>query len=290
MCGETGSSHLLSAETPPPFAPLHIISDSKYIIESFTKKITEWEECGCINIPNKEFIKPIVSHLRAQGAITTLKKETGQIGSKNAKVLANTGVHKEQCDALDLNPNQNFNLTGAQLSLVSQATAYRGLREREQVAPRLFTTINLNITRHAVNDLTGHMPTDAQMWHSIRSKNITRTIRVFLWKVLYKTQKCGDYWLNIPTSEHCFECGVEDSITHILTECSAPGQSEIWNLTKKVWLKKHDSWPTIKGLGLIVGCCMAKFYNQKGQRKLGTEQLYQILMTESAHLIWRIRM
>jgi len=280
---------LYLVQKTPPFAPLHIISDSKYIVESFTKKITEWEECGWINIPNKEFIKPIVSHLRARGAITTFKKETGQIGSKNAKVLANAG---EQCDALDLNPNRHFNLTGAQLSLISQATAYRGLRERGQVASRLSTIINLDITRHAVNDLTGHMPTDAQMWHSIRSKDITRTIRVFLWKVLHKTQKCGDYWLNIPTFEHrgtCFECGVEDSITHILTECSTPGQSEIWNLAKKVWLKKHDSWPTIKGLGLIVGCCMAKFHNEKSQRKFGAERLYRILMTESAHLIWRIR-
>jgi hypothetical protein len=34
---------------------------------------------------------------------------------------------------------------------------------------------------------------------------------------------------------------------------------------------------------------MAKFHNEKNQRKFGAERLYRILMTESAHLIWRIR-
>jgi ribonuclease HI len=97
--------------------------------------------------------------------------------------------------------------------------------------------INLNITRHGVKRVTGHLPTDATIWHSIRSKDITRTIRVFFWKVLHKAHKCGDYWLKIPDFEHhsnCPDCGVEDSMTRILTECNTPGQREIWNLTKEI--------------------------------------------------------
>ena len=34
---------------------------------------------------------------------------------------------------------------------------------------------------------------------------------------------------------------------------------------------------------------MAKFQSKTGQRKLGAERLYRIIITESAHLIWRIR-
>jgi hypothetical protein len=70
--------------------------------------------------------------------------------------------------------------------------------------------INLDITRHAVKRLTGHLPTDAAIWHSIRSKDITRMIQVFLWKVLHKTQKCGDYWLKILGGVgHCFAWHVQ---------------------------------------------------------------------------------
>jgi len=149
-----------------------------------------------------------------------------------------------------------------------------------------------NKFRYAVERTTKHLPTDATIWLSIRNKDITRTIRVFLWKVMHNAHKCGDYWLQIPDFEHqskCSECNVEDSMTHILTECNAPGQKEVWNLSKNLWLTKHNHWPKVDNLGVITGCSLAKFPNGKGQCKLGAEHLYCILMTESAHLIWRIR-
>jgi hypothetical protein len=175
---------------------------------------------------------------------------------------------------------------------MSQAIAYRGIQERAQPMPRLSTVINLDITRHAVKKITGHLPTDATIWLSIRNKDITRTIRVFLWKLLHNAHKCGDYWLQILDFEHhskCHECGVEDSMVHILTECGAPGQREIWNLAKDIWEAKHSFWPTVNNLGTITGCGMVKFMSKTGQHKLGAERFYQILITESAYLIWKIR-
>jgi hypothetical protein len=68
---------------------------------------------------------------------------------------------------------------------------YQGIRERMQITSRRSTIITLDITRHAVKRITGHLPTDATIWHSIRSKDITRTIRVFLWKLIHGTHKCG---------------------------------------------------------------------------------------------------
>jgi hypothetical protein len=283
---------LHAVQVTPPFAPLHIISSSRYIIDCFTKKLTSWEECGWIKIPNKEIIKPIVSHLRARGAITTFSRTTEPIGLEYANSFANKGSRKMSHDVLDWKPAYKFNLSGPQLSAMSQAVAYQGIQERAQPIQRLSTVINLDITRHAVKRVTGHLPTDATIWHSIRSKDITRTIRVFLWKVLHKAHKCGDYWLKIPEFEHrgnCPDCGVEDSMAHILTECNAPGQREIWDLTKKIWLIKHNYWPKVDNLGIVIGCGLGKFLSKTGQRKLGAERLYRILMTESAHLIWRIR-
>lgn len=78
-------------------------------------------------------------------------------------------------------------------------------------------------------------------------------------------------------------------MAHILTECNTPGQREIWNLTKEIWLTKHNYWPKVDNIGVVIGCGMTKFLSKTGQRKLGAERLYRILMTESAHLIWRIR-
>jgi len=208
------------------------MSNSKYVIDCFTKNLTQWEEQGWIGTLNKEFIKPIVSHIRARGAITTFTRTKGQPEAEEANTLANEGLHKIQYDNLDLSPNKKFNLSGAQLSTMSQAVAYQGIQESRQTDPRLSTVINLDITRHVVKRQTGHLPTDATMWHSIRSKDITRTIRVFLWKLLHGTHKCGEYWLKIPDFEfqaNCPNCGVEDSMTHILIECGLQARKRYGN-------------------------------------------------------------
>src|ERR1700677_2545996 len=59
-------------------------------------------------------------------------------------------------------------------------------------------------------------------------------------------------------------------------------------MAPELWLTKHNHWPKVDNLGVITGCSLAKFPG-KGWCKLGAEHLYCILMTESAHLIWRIR-
>jgi ribonuclease HI len=171
---------LYAVQKTPPFAPLHIISTSRYIIDCFFKKFTNWEENGWITIPNKEFIRPIVSHLRARGAITTFARATDPTELKNANMLAQQGLYKMLHDILDLTPVQKFNLTGAQLSTMSQAMAYKGIQERLCPNPRSSTVINLDITRYAVKRITKHLPTDASIWLSVRNKDITRTIKVFL--------------------------------------------------------------------------------------------------------------
>jgi ribonuclease HI len=87
---------LHAVQKAPPFAPLHILSSSKYVIEGLTQKLKQWEEHGWINVPNQEFIKPLISNLRARGAITTFKRVTGHMGIKFAKSLASEGMQKPQ--------------------------------------------------------------------------------------------------------------------------------------------------------------------------------------------------
>ena len=283
---------LYAIQKTPPFAPLHILT-SKYVIDGLTKHLTKWEKHGWIGIDNKEFFKPIAALLRERGAITTFKQSTrDSIGDKAANAYAKEGAQKEEHDLIDLTVKHKFNLTGAQLSCITQAFAYQGIKERLTVGPRTSTMINLDVTRHAVKHITGHLPTDATIWHSIRNKDISRSIRVFLWKMLHGAHKCGGYWLKIPEYEHrsiCPHCKVEESMTHILTECDIPGQKEVWSLAKALWLKKHNYWPEITNSGNITGCGLIRFTSDDGRNKHGANRLYRILVSESAHLIWRLR-
>ncbi|KAK7057848.1 hypothetical protein R3P38DRAFT_3546779 [Favolaschia claudopus] len=86
----------------------------------------------------------------------------------------------------------------------------------------------------------------------------------------------------------CATCGVTEDLDHILTKCSRSGQDIIWALAEKLWLQKHSVWPELS-LGSILGCGLARFYDQRGRNLDGTTRLFHILISESAFTIWKIR-
>src|ERR1700738_4744935 len=125
----------------------------------------------------------------------------------------------------------------------------------------------------------------------MQNKDITRSIREFLWKCLHNAHKCGKFWEKIPNFEQrsiCPSCKIEESMEHILLECIAPGQATIWNIAKTLWQLKHNYWPRIT-YGTITGCSMSNYTNDKGHKLKGKNRLFRIIVSESAHLIWRLR-
>jgi ribonuclease HI len=121
-----------------PFATLHINSDSRYVVDGLTKNLPTWEKRGWIGVTNKDLFKAIASHLRQRGAVTFLKWVKGHatsLGNKEADKLALEGAQKTTFDIVDLSINKKFNLTGAQLSCMSQALAYTGIRELKVCPP-----------------------------------------------------------------------------------------------------------------------------------------------------------
>lgn len=79
-------------------------------------------------------------------------------------------------------------------------------------------------------------------------------------------------------------------MTHVLTECDAPGQRIIWTLAESLWEKKNpNTWPEITNIGSIIRGSLANFTTAEGQRDPGSNRFFRILISESAHLIWRIR-
>ncbi|KAK6972175.1 hypothetical protein R3P38DRAFT_2812565 [Favolaschia claudopus] len=72
---------------------------------------------------------------------------------------------------------------------------------------------------------------------------------------------------------------------HILTKCDAPGQQleAVWNLASELWKLKTGADLPPPTLGQIMACAAIK------RKDAGTTRLFRILVSESAHLIWRLR-
>ncbi|KAK0501387.1 hypothetical protein EDD18DRAFT_1066531 [Armillaria luteobubalina] len=56
--------------------------------------------------------------------------------------------------------------------------------------------------------------------------------------------KVGTWWENKPGYEQrgrCAICNQTESMEHILFECEAPEQSQVWKLTQKLWMRRKSS-------------------------------------------------
>ncbi|KAJ3982360.1 hypothetical protein F5890DRAFT_1415895 [Lentinula detonsa] len=109
--------------------------------------------------------------------------------------------------------------------------------------------------------------------------------------VAHEGYKIGDYWQHITNFEHranCHPCGVTESMDHVLTECQCPGQQQIWELTEEICTKKGLKWNP-PSLGLILGAGIIKPTKLEGQPSDGDARFLRIVMSESAHLVWKLR-
>ncbi|KAJ7192445.1 hypothetical protein GGX14DRAFT_406388 [Mycena pura] len=103
--------------------------------------------------------------------------------------------------------------------------------------------------------------------------------------------RLGRDWDVIPHCEDrvvCPSCGVEETLEHILLQCTTPGQREIWQAAKELWLRGNSTWP-VDSVGAILGCGLATFKNRKGCTARGKQRLFRILVSESAFTIWKLR-
>lgn len=74
---------------------------------------------------------------------------------------------------------------------------------------------------------------------------------------------------------------------HVLFECTASTAIQtVWENAKKLWDMKGSKtpWPKNLRLGHITGSGLIKIKNEPGRTRL-----LRILLTESAHLIWKTR-
>ncbi|TFK57854.1 hypothetical protein BDN72DRAFT_782799, partial [Pluteus cervinus] len=284
----------IAAQRTNPQENIIIKSDSQYAIIGLTRSLSRCEDIGWIGVKNRKWLEETAAELRKREAATILKKvkgHSGEHGNEKADELAGEGARKDELEVPNNEIEAHLKVNGAKLNKMTQALLYQGLLEGKERKIRRPTLQNLDIIRHNVKERTGTMPTDAEIWRSIGDKAISRNIRAFLWKAVHNAYKCGAFWQRITNYERrgdCRQCNTLESIEHILTECEYSGQEIIWELVEKALEKKRITWHG-KSLGAALGCGMTDLRTEQGKRRTGDNRFYRIILSESVHLIWKIR-
>ncbi|KAJ7158223.1 ribonuclease H-like protein [Mycena crocata] len=280
-------------QNTPLEVSLNITICSTRIIRCLTTDLESSESKGWVGIADSKILRAIVAALRGKGCRCTLREASGpdETNMSEAKCLAQLGLEDDNPTPLITDIPLGYDLDGMSIAGASQKTFYQALKAQRNKPERMKTKVMLDITRHAANELAGKTPSDSQIWRSIRDQDISRTTRDWMWKCLHQAYKLGNYWQNIPTYEQlatCQACRVDESMEHILLECTASGQETIWKLAKQLWEMKGLQWPEIT-YGSIFACSLGDFKDAKGKRDEGANRLFRILISESAHQIWKLR-
>ncbi|KAH8071051.1 hypothetical protein BXZ70DRAFT_1003067 [Cristinia sonorae] len=263
---------------------LLIETDSKYAMNEAIKNLEKHED--------QEIIKKTISGTHKMG-----KGHQGHERNEGADELAAVGAAKDRDDEVDIEVPDKLKITGAKLSAMTQKLAYRAIREikEKKTQPRQSTERNIQRAKDDSRDLLGRIPTEEKLWVAIRHKDFSKEARYFLWMTMHDAYMVGAKWLRenfsaeLRERSQCKDCGVQDTMVHILTQCESPGQEEIWSLTRELWAKTGKEWPH-PSFGVILACGTAVFTNETTERPdAGRGRLYRILMSEAAKLIWNLR-
>ncbi|KAJ6536993.1 hypothetical protein B0H19DRAFT_962784 [Mycena capillaripes] len=255
------------------------------------KNLGKWEDRGWIGVPDRDPTQALAACLRKRTAATILVKVADSAPHKLASQLAQDGAANDVHGIINLSVTQGPHLRGAKLASLTQALAYKGIKELRTTPVRKSTASNIKLIQDSAKIQWGKTPTVENIWKSVRHKDISRQIRTFLWKAIHGAHRVGKFWEHIPGYEDralCHFCGETESLEHILFQCQAPGQYEVWKLAGELWKMKFDTMPA-PSMGGILGCCLASFESEKKSKPSGVNRLFRIVISESAYLIWKFR-
>jgi len=156
------------------------------------------------------------------------------------------------------------------------------------------TRISIERVIDEIDHMFQERPSLSQIWKGICHKDLNLKQQYFLWMLAHEAYRVRDYWLRMNNLAYqwrgyCQHCESKtETLEHILTECTTPGQKESWGLAEQLWKLRHKTW-LMPGPAAIIACTQAHFPDRNGTPTPGDTRLYQILVTETAHLIWKIR-
>ncbi|KAF8909537.1 hypothetical protein CPB85DRAFT_1221995 [Mucidula mucida] len=281
-------------------AKLHNDTDSRYVLNHLSTSRQKMEDTGYIGVPNSIIIRAMVAKFRERKNVSTLKwvkGHNGHEGNKIADLLANNGAYMEDDEPLNLEIPRSLQVTGAKLAKLTQKLAYQAFRSRElKTVPRRSRTDEmLKATQSEAKEAFGETPTVDTLWTSLRGRDIERNTCYMLWMMMHDAYRVGSYWLKphyapeYQERARCRHCNGEiESMKHILTECSSPGQKEIWEMTKDLVENRLIPWRT-PSVATILSSVKPIFKNWDDKRESGKERFFRIVMTTTAQVIWNAR-
>ncbi|KAF6742762.1 hypothetical protein DFP72DRAFT_1104580 [Ephemerocybe angulata] len=292
---------LVAIQQNPDTEVLKIFSDSTYTINAMRKYIPKWTDLGYIGVANKNIVGALageIAHLQNSVWLAKVKGHSGNIGNDGADKLAALGAEKDTPDIINLERGKKILDAGARLSATTQATLYRGIRQRKAKTWRKRTKENIEMTINTVEALTGVKHTEEAIWKSLLQNDpISTKASAFLWKAIHGAHKVGEYWKHTGVSDTHMPCELcnepVESIEHILLECRATGQEEIWRLTRELWSKTGRDFPHVT-LGMILGIGVMEVRDtpedgSPPRPNPTLTRLLRILVSEAMYLIWLLR-
>ena len=290
----------LAVEKSSPEKRVHVHCNLKSTETLLAEKLEKMEETGYIGTRNPELIQATVAAIRRREIKTKVRyHENKNDYPKIAKAVekAAQGAKKQAPEVVDLEIIPTLKLTGAKLSKITQSLSYKAIRAQKmkrEYKKRRRTELNVQEAKADATTLSGVEPSGESLWKAIRHKDISREARYFLWMTFHDAYMVGSNWLRpgfAPEYQERSECKIchkTESMKHILVECDAPGQAVIWALAEELWLKRRRTWPK-PTLGTILASPSLKLRSEYREEETGDTRLYRIMMSESAHLIWKIR-
>ncbi|KNZ75396.1 hypothetical protein J132_03436 [Termitomyces sp. J132] len=158
--------------------------------------LTEKEDAGFFGHRNAGLLRATLGHLRMHTEKITIRDITDSPESEmesKARKMARKAVDNQRLLALPLIPTE-LHLIRAKLSKITQAKAYKWLREMSSPIEQPRTTRMLKEIRDSVEETCSKRPSIQQVWKSMKSRDFPRQIRIFLWNSAHNAYKVGSYW------------------------------------------------------------------------------------------------